>query len=111
MSLKAKIEAVIYAAEDPVTLAQLASLFSEEVLAARAAAGLPFDVMPTESESLLRLRLRRIQKSQFLRKRYQTKVRPFADRLLCPRKMPGRARRLVSENVRREMLCNRLSKN
>ncbi len=53
MSLKAKIEAVIYAAEDPVTLAQLASLFSEEVLAARAAAGLPFDVMPTESESAL----------------------------------------------------------
>ncbi|MDR3792684.1 MAG: SMC-Scp complex subunit ScpB [Terracidiphilus sp.] len=32
MSLKAKIEAVIYAAEEPVTLAQLASLFAEEAL-------------------------------------------------------------------------------
>lgn len=32
MSLKAKIEAVIYAAEEPVTLAQLAGLFSEEAL-------------------------------------------------------------------------------
>jgi segregation and condensation protein B len=32
MSLKAKIEAVIYAAEEPVTLAQLASLFAEEIL-------------------------------------------------------------------------------
>lgn len=32
MSLKAKIEAVIYAAEDPVTLAQLASLFGDEAL-------------------------------------------------------------------------------
>lgn len=33
MSLQAKIEAVIYAAEEPVTLAQLAAVFSEEVLA------------------------------------------------------------------------------
>jgi segregation and condensation protein B len=32
MSLKAKIEAVIYAAEEPVTLAALASLFGEEAL-------------------------------------------------------------------------------
>ena len=32
MSLKAKIEAVIYAAEEPVTLAQLASLFQTEAL-------------------------------------------------------------------------------
>ena len=32
MSLKAKIEAVVYAAEEPVTLAQLAVLFSEEAL-------------------------------------------------------------------------------
>lgn len=33
MSLKAKLEAVIYAAEEPVTLAQLAALFPDEVLA------------------------------------------------------------------------------
>jgi segregation and condensation protein B len=32
MSLKAKIEAVIYAAEEPVTLAQLAGIFAEEAL-------------------------------------------------------------------------------
>jgi segregation and condensation protein B len=32
MSLKAKLEAVIYAAEEPVTLAQLASLFAAEAL-------------------------------------------------------------------------------
>jgi segregation and condensation protein B len=32
MSLKAKIEAVVYAAEEPVTLAQLAGLFAEEAL-------------------------------------------------------------------------------
>ena len=32
MSLKAKLEAVIYAAEEPVTLAQLAVLFSDEAL-------------------------------------------------------------------------------
>ena len=30
MSLKAKIEAVIYASEEPVTLAQLTSLLGEE---------------------------------------------------------------------------------
>lgn len=35
MSLKAKIEAVIYAAEEPVTLAQIAALFQEELLEAR----------------------------------------------------------------------------
>jgi len=36
MSLKARIEAVIYAAEEPVTLAQLAVLFAGEALVARA---------------------------------------------------------------------------
>ena len=36
MSLKARIEAVIYAAEEPVTLAQLAAVFRDEALAARA---------------------------------------------------------------------------
>ena len=37
MSLKAKLEAVIYAAEEPVTLAQLAVLFAEEAFAWKAA--------------------------------------------------------------------------
>ncbi len=36
MSLKAKLEAVIYAAEEPVTLAQFASLFAEDALAWKA---------------------------------------------------------------------------
>jgi segregation and condensation protein B len=40
MSVKAKIEAVIYAADEPVTLAQLAAIFADEVLAA---GDLPFD--------------------------------------------------------------------
>jgi segregation and condensation protein B len=52
MSLKAKIEAVIYAAEEPITLAQLASIFADEVLAAKTAAGLPFEVThPENSEA------------------------------------------------------------
>jgi segregation and condensation protein B len=34
MSLKAKLEAVVYAAEEPVTLAQLAAIFADEVLPA-----------------------------------------------------------------------------
>jgi segregation and condensation protein B len=37
MSLKAKLEAVIYAAEEPVTLAQLAALFAAEALEWKAA--------------------------------------------------------------------------
>jgi segregation and condensation protein B len=37
MSLRAKLEAVIYAAEEPVTLAQLSTLFAAEALAERAA--------------------------------------------------------------------------
>ncbi|HEX8810915.1 MAG TPA: SMC-Scp complex subunit ScpB [Terracidiphilus sp.] len=37
MSLKAKLEAVIYAAEEPVTLAQLAALFAAEALEHKAA--------------------------------------------------------------------------
>lgn len=37
MSLKARIEAVIYAAEEPVTLPQLTAIFREEALASRAA--------------------------------------------------------------------------
>jgi segregation and condensation protein B len=36
MSLKAKLEAVIYAAEEPVTLAQLGAIFAEEALAWKA---------------------------------------------------------------------------
>ena len=48
MSLKAKIEAVIYAAEEPITLAQLASIFAEEALAAKSGAGLPFEVTQPE---------------------------------------------------------------
>ena len=36
MSLKAKLEAVIYAAEEPVTLAQLASLFAQDAFAWKA---------------------------------------------------------------------------
>jgi len=36
MSLKAKLEAVIYAAEEPVTLAQLATLFADDALAWKA---------------------------------------------------------------------------
>jgi segregation and condensation protein B len=36
MDLKAKLEAVIYAAEEPVTLAQLAQLFAEDALAWKA---------------------------------------------------------------------------
>jgi len=53
MSLKAKLEAVIYAAEEPVTLAQLAALFSSEALewkaAHEAASSIPD---PVEDESL-----------------------------------------------------------
>jgi segregation and condensation protein B len=37
MSLKAKLEAVVYAAEEPVTLAHLATIFAEEVLQGLAA--------------------------------------------------------------------------
>ncbi len=48
MSIKAKIEAVIYAADEPVTLAQLAAIFAEEVLQA----GLPFaEVVPEGEEA------------------------------------------------------------
>ena len=39
MSLKSKLEAVIYAAEEPVTLTQLATLFGAEALEWKAAAG------------------------------------------------------------------------
>ena len=39
MSLKAKLEAVIYAAEEPVTLAQLSGLFADEALEWKAARG------------------------------------------------------------------------
>ncbi|MGB9029363.1 MAG: SMC-Scp complex subunit ScpB [Acidobacteriaceae bacterium] len=52
MSLKARIEAVIYAAEEPVTLPQLASLFREEALLSCAArvAPAPDDVSSAEPD-------------------------------------------------------------
>lgn len=49
MSLKAKIEAVIYAADEPVTLAQLAAIFADEVLAENSATALPFENSETQS--------------------------------------------------------------
>jgi segregation and condensation protein B len=51
MSLKAKLEAVIYAAEEPVTLAQLAAIFADEVLLGleEAAASGTEPVLPAES--------------------------------------------------------------
>jgi segregation and condensation protein B len=49
MSLKAKIEAVIYAAEEPITLAQLASIFADEALALKAVADLPFGATQPEN--------------------------------------------------------------
>ena len=55
MSLKAKLEAVIYAAEEPVTLAQLAALFAAEALeykADRAAAAPAAQPQPLLTEEL-----------------------------------------------------------
>ena len=46
MSIKAKIEAVIYAAEEPVTLAQLAAVFAAEILSAE-----PQEPEPNEAAS------------------------------------------------------------
>jgi segregation and condensation protein B len=64
MSLKAKLEAVIYAAEEPVTLAQLAGLFAVDALewnaeqeAARAAASEGNDQASEESQVTLLLAL------------------------------------------------------
>lgn len=55
MSLRAKLEAVIYAAEEPVTLAQLAVLFSEEALTWKAEQEAAFRAMqvPASSEPVL----------------------------------------------------------
>jgi segregation and condensation protein B len=56
MSLKAKIEAVIYAAEEPVTLAQLAAIFAAEVPVAEAPpaeAASPFEEAPQQLDAPL----------------------------------------------------------
>jgi segregation and condensation protein B len=50
MSLKAKIEAVIYASEDPVTLAQLVSLLGEEAQAELDALAAQQESLPLEDE-------------------------------------------------------------
>ena len=64
MSLKAKLEAVIYAAEEPVTLAQLAALFAGEALewkaqqdaaAAEAATAQASSALSSEAENQLPL--------------------------------------------------------
>jgi segregation and condensation protein B len=49
MNLKAKLEAVIYAAEEPVTLAQLAALFADEALAWKAEQDAVSAAMPAAS--------------------------------------------------------------
>ena len=53
MSLKAKLEAVVYAAEEPVTLAQLAAIFADEVLQVLAEAPTPEpEVVSEQSEQI-----------------------------------------------------------
>jgi segregation and condensation protein B len=56
MSLKAKLEAVIYAAEEPVTLAQLAGLFAQDAFAwkaeRRAASSLPLEAVPESDDDV-----------------------------------------------------------
>ena len=58
MSLKAKLEAVIYAAEEPVTLSQLAALFAAEAFEykaeqeAAAAEAKAAEIAPPTSEPL-----------------------------------------------------------
>ena len=60
MSLKAKLEAVIYAAEEPVTLAQLATLFAEEAFAWKAeqeaASGSDADTEPAAENAVFEYR-------------------------------------------------------
>src|SRR5271165_3781052 len=53
MSLKAKLEAVIYAAEEPVTLAQLAMLFAHDAFAWKAErdAQIALEIHPEASPS------------------------------------------------------------
>ena len=85
MSLKAKIEAVIYAAEEPITLAQLASIFADEALAAKSAAGLPFEVTQPENSERRRAR----QAKEKLRRtrdagRHRTKARRLATQPALP---------------------------
>jgi segregation and condensation protein B len=54
MSLKAKLEAVVYAAEEPVTLAQLAVIFADEVLPVLdEAAALEAEAEPTQEEAVV----------------------------------------------------------
>ena len=53
MSLKAKLEAVIYAAEEPVTLAQLALLFTEEALAWKAEQEAAANTAATDADASL----------------------------------------------------------
>ena len=48
MSLKAKIEAIIYAAEDPVTVDQIIAVVADEISSERAAAGVE-TALPIES--------------------------------------------------------------
>ncbi len=54
MSLKAQIEAIIYAAEDPVTLDQLATLLKEQIihLEQLGPEGVPTDISPREGLTL-----------------------------------------------------------
>lgn len=52
MSLKAKLEAVIYAAEEPVTLAQLATLFAADALEYKAERAAAAESKPTPAEAL-----------------------------------------------------------
>jgi segregation and condensation protein B len=85
MSLKAKLEAVIYAAEEPVTLAQLAALFAADALewkaeqeAARAAASEENNGTPGEAAVTLLLALDGVGPTEIAQQAPVTETSPEA---------------------------------
>ena len=82
MSLKAKLEAVIYAAEEPVTLAQLAELFGGEALAWKAEQDAVARTAETDDSAAEERKARR---SITRRLRILTRMRAWRARLLFRR--------------------------
>jgi segregation and condensation protein B len=82
MSLKPKIEALIYAAEEPITLDQLAALLKEDLLALKTAPeAAPEEARPDRRETGAAKDPKRAQKSE--RAELREMLRPLLDELIA----------------------------
>lgn len=90
MSLKAKLEALIYAAEEPITPDQMAALLKEDLLALKAAPGPEAQAQPLEAQNGATTPAGKRQPQRSEKAELRELLKPFLDELIADFSREGR---------------------